>query len=297
MPHRVRMVDAIAALPSGATGKTPSVDTATTSSAPNAHPEDRAERRQVTVMFSDLVGSTALSACMDHEDLREVISAYQKCVAEAVGRFGGSVAKYMGDGVPVGDAVILMQSQHFYIRSGPTAKPGLAFKVARSDKTFLRSLNLAEMASVDGPRFLSALRASIASLSALLDFATVFRASSIGFAFKITLSMVFSEENSVPELFMTASHFLTAGWFASRPMNVKANRSVLRCANKLSIFVVRPCRCNPLKKAVPVCHRRAAIALAGQRRPAHPPPPGRAGRRVGTPGGAPAPAAGAGSRR
>ena len=67
-------------------------------------PEPRstpAERRQVTVMFSDLVGSTALSGHMDPEDLREVISAYQKCVAETVRRFGGFVAKYMGDGVLV----------------------------------------------------------------------------------------------------------------------------------------------------------------------------------------------------
>ena len=62
-------------------------------------PQDAAERRQVTVMFSDLVGSTALSARMDPEDLREVISAYQKCVAETVRRFDGFVAKYMGDGV------------------------------------------------------------------------------------------------------------------------------------------------------------------------------------------------------
>jgi class 3 adenylate cyclase len=62
---------------------------------------DTAERRQVTVMFADLVGSTALSARMDPEDLREVISAYQKCVAETVQRFGGFVAKYMGDGVLV----------------------------------------------------------------------------------------------------------------------------------------------------------------------------------------------------
>ena len=97
--HRVKLLDAIAALRSDASGKTPSVDAATTSSAPSAHPEDRAERRQVTVMFSDLVGSTALSARMDPEDLREVISAYQKCVAETVQRFGGFVAKYMGDGV------------------------------------------------------------------------------------------------------------------------------------------------------------------------------------------------------
>ena len=64
-------------------------------------PHEAAERRQVTVMFSDLVGSTALSARMDPEDLREIISAYQKCVAQTVQRFGGFVAKYMGDGVLV----------------------------------------------------------------------------------------------------------------------------------------------------------------------------------------------------
>src|SRR5262245_28957705 len=64
-------------------------------------PQDTAERRQVTVMFSDLVGSTALSARMDPEDLREIISAYQGSVARTVRRFGGFVAKYMGDGVLV----------------------------------------------------------------------------------------------------------------------------------------------------------------------------------------------------
>jgi class 3 adenylate cyclase len=63
--------------------------------------EDTAERRQVTVMFSDLVGSTALAARMDPEDLREIISAYQKSVAETVQRLGGFVAKYMGDGILV----------------------------------------------------------------------------------------------------------------------------------------------------------------------------------------------------
>jgi predicted ATPase/class 3 adenylate cyclase len=63
--------------------------------------KETAERRQVTVLFSDLVGSTALSARMDPEDLREVFSAYQKCVAQTVQRFGGFVAKYMGDGVLV----------------------------------------------------------------------------------------------------------------------------------------------------------------------------------------------------
>ena len=69
--------------------------------APSKSASDSAERRQVTVMFSDLVGSTALSARMDPEDLREVISAYQKSVAVTVERFGGFVAKYMGDGVLV----------------------------------------------------------------------------------------------------------------------------------------------------------------------------------------------------
>src|SRR5271169_6055219 len=64
-------------------------------SAPAIHavaPRDSVERRQVTVMFSDVVRSTALSARMDPEDLREVISAYQKCVNETVRRFGGFVA-------------------------------------------------------------------------------------------------------------------------------------------------------------------------------------------------------------
>jgi class 3 adenylate cyclase len=62
---------------------------------------DSAERRQVTVMFSDLVGWTALSGRMDPEDLRELISAYHKCVAEVVRRFDGFVAQYLGDGVLV----------------------------------------------------------------------------------------------------------------------------------------------------------------------------------------------------
>jgi class 3 adenylate cyclase len=60
---------------------------------------DDAERRQLTVMFTDLVGSTALSTKLDPEDMRSVIGAYHKCVAETVARFDGFVAKYMGDGV------------------------------------------------------------------------------------------------------------------------------------------------------------------------------------------------------
>ena len=93
--HRRQLLRAITELKDNETGTSkPSGDDI----APIA-PHDTAERRQVTVMFSDLVGSTALSARMDPEDLREVISAYQKCVAETVQRFGGFVAKYMGDGV------------------------------------------------------------------------------------------------------------------------------------------------------------------------------------------------------
>ena len=90
---RLKLFRAVAALGSEQTPVSPEIP----------HPAARtdAERRQVTVMFSDLVGSTALSARMDPEDLREVISAYQKCVAETVRRFGGFVAKYMGDGVLV----------------------------------------------------------------------------------------------------------------------------------------------------------------------------------------------------
>jgi class 3 adenylate cyclase len=92
--HRLRIRNAIAKL--GAQVQSESTDGALVAAGAAT-----AERRQVTVMFSDLVGSTALSARMDPEDLREVISAYQKCVADTVQRSGGFVAKYMGDGVLV----------------------------------------------------------------------------------------------------------------------------------------------------------------------------------------------------
>jgi class 3 adenylate cyclase len=97
--HRVKLLEAIAALRNDGSGKAIPADVTPPSTTPSTSPEERAERRQVTVMFSDLVGSTALSARMDPEDLREVISAYQKCVTDTVQRFGGFVAKYMGDGV------------------------------------------------------------------------------------------------------------------------------------------------------------------------------------------------------
>jgi class 3 adenylate cyclase/predicted ATPase len=60
---------------------------------------EEAERRQVTVMFADLVGSTALSTGMDPEDLRDVFAAYSTCAEETVSKFGGTVAQYMGDGI------------------------------------------------------------------------------------------------------------------------------------------------------------------------------------------------------
>src|SRR5918998_2052810 len=68
-----------------------------TPSAPSAPPE--AERRRLTVMFCDLVGSTALSRRLDPEEMREVLRAYQNAVAGEVARFEGHVAKFMGDGV------------------------------------------------------------------------------------------------------------------------------------------------------------------------------------------------------
>jgi class 3 adenylate cyclase/predicted ATPase len=63
--------------------------------------QDAAERRQVTIVFSDLVGSTALSATLDPEDLREILADYRKCATEVMQRFGGFVAQYLGDGVLV----------------------------------------------------------------------------------------------------------------------------------------------------------------------------------------------------
>jgi class 3 adenylate cyclase/predicted ATPase len=94
MGHRKRVLRAIAnlaateSLAAGARKAPPALQ----------RPIDSAERRQVTVMFADLVGSTALSTRMDPEDLRTVIGAYQRCVAETVARFDGFVAQYMGDG-------------------------------------------------------------------------------------------------------------------------------------------------------------------------------------------------------
>jgi len=93
--HCRRLLDAIAALGAAAPA-------ASATAAPRDAPAPaEAERRQLTVMFCDMVGSTELSARLDPEDLREVIAAYHRAVAEVVARFDGFVAKYMGDGVLV----------------------------------------------------------------------------------------------------------------------------------------------------------------------------------------------------
>jgi class 3 adenylate cyclase/tetratricopeptide (TPR) repeat protein len=97
--HRRKLLAAIAAL--GTEPPTAARLAASATSASTSPPTIDAERRQLTVMFCDLVGSTALSARLDPEDLREIIAAYHRAVATTVAGFDGYVAKYMGDGVLV----------------------------------------------------------------------------------------------------------------------------------------------------------------------------------------------------
>ena len=92
---RKRLLKAIAALAAGST------DAGAETAEPSATlviPRE-AERRQLTVMFVDLVGSTELAAQLDPEDMAQVIRAYHACCGAVIGRWGGHVAKYMGDGV------------------------------------------------------------------------------------------------------------------------------------------------------------------------------------------------------
>jgi class 3 adenylate cyclase/predicted ATPase len=95
--HRRRLLDAIVAL--GAVATAPASAAVGTAAAPDTPIQRDAERRQLTVMLCDLVGSTALSARLDPEDLREVIGAYHRAVADLITEAGGFVAKYIGDGV------------------------------------------------------------------------------------------------------------------------------------------------------------------------------------------------------
>ena len=89
--HRKRLLRAISGLATAETSAAPFAATGAT-------PHDAAERRQLTVMFCDLVGSTPLSTRFDPEELREELRAYQNAVSAVVARYDGFVAKYMGDG-------------------------------------------------------------------------------------------------------------------------------------------------------------------------------------------------------
>jgi class 3 adenylate cyclase len=91
--HRKRLLKAIATLGSTETTAKPATP------APPQTSSDAAERRQLTVMFCDLVGSTPMSGRLDPEDMREIIGAYHRCCASHIEHDGGFVAKYMGDGV------------------------------------------------------------------------------------------------------------------------------------------------------------------------------------------------------
>ncbi len=91
--HRLKILRAIRELAAAALGADEPVGE------PEPKPHGAAERRQLTVVFCDLVGSTAMSARLDPEDMRGIIAAYNKCCASLIERSGGFVAKYMGDGV------------------------------------------------------------------------------------------------------------------------------------------------------------------------------------------------------
>src|SRR5215467_8763033 len=93
--HRRKLLEAIARLSPADAPPDPISSTAPSGGTAAAE----AERRQLTIMFCDLVGSTPLAARLDPEDLRDVLGAYHRAVAEVIARFDGFVAKYMGDGV------------------------------------------------------------------------------------------------------------------------------------------------------------------------------------------------------
>jgi class 3 adenylate cyclase/tetratricopeptide (TPR) repeat protein len=95
--HRRRLLEAIAAL--RPQGGPPTASSAGLSTTPTETLGSSAERRPLSVMFCDLIGSTALSSRLDAEDLREVIRTYQTCVATSIRQFDGFIARYVGDGV------------------------------------------------------------------------------------------------------------------------------------------------------------------------------------------------------
>jgi class 3 adenylate cyclase/tetratricopeptide (TPR) repeat protein/DNA polymerase III delta prime subunit len=102
--HRRRLLEAIAALrpksvPDEAPTRVSSSPVSADASERSDASETTAERRPLSVMFCDLIGSTALSSRLDAEDLREVIRSYQACVATTIQQFDGFIARYVGDGV------------------------------------------------------------------------------------------------------------------------------------------------------------------------------------------------------
>jgi class 3 adenylate cyclase len=95
--HRRQLLEAIAALRLEGMPDDPRRSTRPTKNL--EPPETSAERRPLTVMFCDLIGSTAFSSRLDPEDLRELIRTYQACVADTIQKFNGFIARYVGDGV------------------------------------------------------------------------------------------------------------------------------------------------------------------------------------------------------
>src|SRR6266576_521994 len=93
--HRRKMLRAIAEL-----DVTSAIAPTAPATKPEREPSDEAERRHLTVMFCDLVGSTALSTRLDPEDMWRVVASYQAAIGAVIGRYQGMIAQYMGDGVP-----------------------------------------------------------------------------------------------------------------------------------------------------------------------------------------------------
>jgi class 3 adenylate cyclase/predicted ATPase len=100
--HRRKLLAGITVLRTGAPSATdaaPWAEAGLTPASVSAPTFSDAERRQITLLFGDLVDSTPLSTRLDPEELREIIIAYQKACSDAVTRFGGMVARFLGDGV------------------------------------------------------------------------------------------------------------------------------------------------------------------------------------------------------
>src|SRR5215831_5803520 len=99
--HRVKLLDAIAALPKEANVQTATASARPSAATPSAVPvvEAVGERRYLTVMFCDLVGSTSISAQLDAEEWRDLVRSYLDAASEAVTEMGGHVAKKLGDGL------------------------------------------------------------------------------------------------------------------------------------------------------------------------------------------------------